>query len=266
MKLLILLLVTGIAAAAAESSLLRDAQPLLSQLASLPVELQRARSGQSLAEALGVPQSDELDSFETEIRSEIGQHTKEFIENLLSSVSDASAHAKSELTQIYNQISDETPSSESVQKFIDDLTSLQKTRDAVEIILDSTFEGTNLQVVTWYSVEERGIADWWEKIKNWFNGIGSWISDKYGEFKNWAKDVFQKVIDAAKPILSQVKDLAIEFLKNNWDTITIELVKQAMNFFVPFSGAIGEKIMTQLIALARSKGWIPWENFYRLLL
>lgn len=265
MKLLFAFVLAGLAVAASQASLLNDAGPLLDQVEKMPVLLQRARGSVSLREALGVPESTDLDQLETKIRADLGQKIREFLEKILGNLEELGQNAYEALKQLLESLFKESPTEENAEKLISMLSSVQQRKFSSEQILSHTLDVSQSSALVWYSIEERGISEWWDKIKEWFTGIGSWISDKFDKFKDWAKEVFHKVIDAAKPLVEQVKQLAVEFLKNNWDTMSVELVKQALEFFWPNSGVLGEQIMKQLIELARKFGLTPWENKFYLL-
>jgi hypothetical protein len=265
MKFVSIFFLVALAVATAEISLVHRAKPLLDVIQELPVNLQRARTGQSLAEALGIPDSPQVSSFETQIRSEIGDKIRDFLEGLLGNVQELGSHALDAIKELLEKLlGGGTPSEDEARQFISLVSSVQNQGEDVKQLIDLGLEGTAIGAVSWYSIEERGISDWWNKIKAWFSGIGSWISDKFGAFKSWAKDVFQKVIDAAKPIAAQLKDMALEFLKENWDVAAKELVRQAMDFFYPHSGEIGAEVMQKLIDLARKLGLTKWEQKYLL--
>jgi len=248
---------------AEEYSLVQDAQPLLSRLEKLPVQLQKARSdvGVPLRIALGQPENRELDVLESQIRLKIGQHIRQKLEELLKKLEELGHLAKGEFENLEDMLKKPLVNVD-IEKFIADLFELEGEKEEITKQVRDFLHADNLSAITLYSFETFGLGDILDNIVSWLTGLGSWIPSQLDVFKAWAKDVYMKVMKHTGPIVDQIRELATDFLKSNWETMSKKLIKQALAYFHPYAGILGERLVEKFIELAKQNGLVPWEDPY----
>lgn len=114
--------------------------------------------------------------------------------------------------------------------------------------LDNTFEEMTHEVVqkTVHAVmSKRFIGDLWQGIKDTLSGIVNGIGSGLKTFGSWIGDLVQKGIEAAKPHIENIKQLAQETL-DNLKTASEQVIDQAIEFFRPYREDLG-KLWDQLV-------------------
>uniref|UniRef100_T1IN53 Vitellogenin domain-containing protein n=1 Tax=Strigamia maritima TaxID=126957 RepID=T1IN53_STRMM len=239
-----------------------NAEKLLVTLEELPLYLHKFKEELPLKVVLGHPDAEGLDLVEKKVKQLIGQHVRKYFENFLIKIQNLGYQTEESLEKLAHLLKDK-PTTENAEKFISEFLEIENEQEMFLQILEEIFRNQNsLKEATLYSRDSRGLGlgDTLDRIIAWFGGLGSWISDSMGEFKDWAKDIFIKTMDTASPITDQIKILAQDFLASNWDKLSVKIVSQALSFFHPYAGILGGKIVEQILNLAKNKHVTSWSD------
>jgi len=263
MKVFALIALALLGLATADNSLLKDAEQLLSRVEELPVQLQKARTNTDvpLRVVLGQPENRELDVLESQIRLKIGQHIRQKLEELLKKLVELGHIAKGEFQRLEDLLKKPFVNV-NLEQFIAELFELEGEKEQISQQVRAFLQTDNFNAITLNSFEAYGIGDILDGIVDWLTGLGSWIPDKFDAFKAWAKDIYLTAMKHGGPIIDQIKELAVDFLKNNWEHASKKVIKQALEYFHPYAGILGERIVEHFIQLAKDNGLVPWENPY----
>jgi len=114
--------------------------------------------------------------------------------------------------------------------------------------LDDMFEDMKQEVIakTVSAVmSKRFIGDLWNGIKDTFSSIIKGIGSGLSAFGQWIGDLVQKGVEAAKPHIDNIKQLAQETL-DHLSNATEQVIDQAIEFFRPYKEDLG-KLWDQLV-------------------
>ncbi|GIX67311.1 uncharacterized protein CEXT_424131 [Caerostris extrusa] len=85
---------------------------------------------------------------------------------------------------------------------------------------------------------ERGISDYWQKIKDYFKDLQIDLKEKYAKFGEWVKDKLGKGMEHSKDKMQNIKAIAGEFLKHA-KGISKEIAAEAGEFFKNYKEDLG---------------------------
>jgi len=119
--------------------------------------------------------------------------------------------------------------------------------------LDTMFEDLHKEVIAKTVnaiLSKRFLGDIWQGIKDTFSQIINGLGQGLNAFGQWIGDIVKKGVDAARPHIENIKNLAQETV-NNLNSATEQVINQAIEFFRPYKEDLG-KLWDQLVEAGKN--------------